>query len=281
MTSGDSARGLPEPYWFSAFPFPPGHFRVHAVDGREALGKPYVFDVTVTASSLLGDGLERLSVGHRAALALRVEATTRVVSGVVESARSEGLRESERVSQTRFRVVPMLALLRHQRGSRILQEMRVDQVVDQVLGAAGVGTRWTLTRPQPIRPYITQCEGSDLTFVRRILAESGLGLFAKEVEFAFRATENTRVAIDPDVALVVSRLGLPPMGSLDSYNYPDYVAKLRGILASPDITALTPTMDSARIEKEASETSDQFFVHNWFAADFFHEVTSEMPPKLG
>ncbi len=174
-----------EPYWFAAFPFPPRHFRVHAIRGREALSRPYWFDVTVTSSALAGDGLERISVGHRASLVVQVGDAPRVVPGFVESVRADGLRENGTLSQATFRLVPMLALLRHQRRSRIFQDMSIDQVVDAVLGAAGIATRWQLERREPTRAYITQYEESDLAFVERLLAESGIFYWFGAADDAF------------------------------------------------------------------------------------------------
>src|SRR5512135_3399808 len=174
------------PYWFSAFPFPPEHFVVHRVRGREAISEPYAFDVTVTARTLVGDNIERLSVGHRASLVIRLGHLPRVVPGVIESVRAEGLRPSGEVSQTTFRLVPMVALLEHQRGSRIFQDLRVDQIVDRVLHAARIPTRWALTRKHPVREYVTQYEESDLAFVQRLLAEAGIFY-----SFAHEATATT------------------------------------------------------------------------------------------
>lgn len=162
------------PYWFSAFPFPPGHFTVHSVRGHEAISKPYVFDVTVTANTLIGDNIEQLAVGHRASLVIRVSAKPRVFAGVIESVRAEGLRQSGKVVQTTFRLVPLVALLKHRFDSRIFQDMRVDQVIDRVLHEAGIPTRWNLTKKHPVRDYITQYEESDLAFVQRLIAEAGI-----------------------------------------------------------------------------------------------------------
>ena len=196
-------------YSFSAFPFPPGHFQVHEIRGREALSKPYWFDVTVTAKSLLGDDLERIAVGHRAGLVMRTGGPPRIIPGVVESVRSLGVRWGGDVAQTRFRVVPMMSLLRHQRGSRIFQDMRVDQVVDQVLHAAGISTRWDLTRTYPVRAYVTQYEESDLEFVQRILAEAGIfyrfGAPAGAVEtFVDAALSAVQAPVADTAALVAS-----------------------------------------------------------------------------
>lgn len=174
MPGLDSAALQRAPYWFSAFPFPPGHFMVHRVRGREAISQPYRFDVTVTASAFLGENIEQLSVGHRASLVIRLGEAPRVIPGVVESVRGDGPRVDGRHVQATFRIAPMVSLLRHQRGSRIFQDKAVHQVVDEVLGAAGIATRWALTRVYPVRDYITQYEESDLEFVQRVLAEAGI-----------------------------------------------------------------------------------------------------------
>lgn len=81
--------------------------------------------------------------------------------------------------------------------------------------------------------------------------------------------------------MVASRLDLPPIGGIDSYNDASFVAKLEDILAAPDIRALTPAMTPSRIEKEVPLSSHEFFLHNWFGADFFHEVTADRPPNIG
>jgi type VI secretion system secreted protein VgrG len=171
---GASFASAEGPYAFHAFPFPPGHFRVHAVRGREALSKPYVFRVTVTTTALAGEDLERLALGHRAALIIRVGGAPRIVPGVIEAVRSEGLVHDGTMARYTFRLVPALALLRHQRGSRIFQDASVDRVVDQVLRNAGITARWDLTRHYPVRAYVTQYEESDLAFVQRLLAEAGI-----------------------------------------------------------------------------------------------------------
>ncbi|WP_437672891.1 type VI secretion system Vgr family protein [Sorangium sp. So ce131] len=195
------------PYLFSAFPFPPGHFRVHAIRGREALSKPYRFEVTVTSRSFVGEDLERIALGQRAALVLRAGGAARVIPGVVAAVRSQGVRPHHDAAQYTFCLVPALALLRHQRGSRIFQDQRVDQVVDHVLRGAGMATRWELTREYPVRPYITQYEESDLAFVSRLLAEAGIfyrfASAAGAVEEILRAAGLVAPAPVADVAAFV------------------------------------------------------------------------------
>lgn len=164
----------PDPYHFSVGRLPADHFEVHTVRGREALSKPFAFRVTVTSPALAADELENLALGERAALTLRTGGPERVVSGVIDAVRAEGLRDGDRVTQATFRLVPTLALLRHQHRSRIFQDVRVDEVVTQVLAEAGIQSRWQLTRRYPTCSYVTQYDETDLAFVTRILLEAGI-----------------------------------------------------------------------------------------------------------
>jgi type VI secretion system secreted protein VgrG len=161
------------PYAFLAFPFPASHFIVRRVAGREAISRPFSFDVTVTARRIAGPDLERAALGQQAALLVRVGGSPRAITGVVDSVRATGP-DSRDGSELRFRLVPRLALLRHKRGSRIFQDLSVDQVVERVLGEAGIAASWQLTRKHPVKAYVTQYEESDLDFVHRLLAEEGI-----------------------------------------------------------------------------------------------------------
>ena len=170
--AGDAA-----PYRLTVFPFPPGHFRVHAFVGREKLSRPYAFDVTVTTQAHVGQDLERLALGQRAAFVMNLDATIRVVPGIVMAVRSEGVRPDDDAAQYRLRIAPALARLAHRKDSRIFQGLRVDEVVERVVATAGVATRWQLSRKYPTRPYCTQYDETDLAFVERLLAEAGIFYF--------------------------------------------------------------------------------------------------------
>jgi uncharacterized protein involved in type VI secretion and phage assembly len=187
------------PYSFVAFPFPPSHFTVHRVHGREALNRPYAFDLTLSSNTLVGEDLERLAVGQRAALLLDVGGPPRVIPGVVERVRSDGVQDRRGGKDTAMftmRLVPALALLRHQRGSRIFQDVSVPEVVQQVLGEARIANEWNLTRRYASRPYITQYEESDLAFIQRLLAEAGI--------FYFFATPGSDVVTNLTAAFAAS-----------------------------------------------------------------------------
>ena len=167
----------PVPYRLAVFAFPPGHFQVHAFRAREALSKPYAFDIIVTSKTLVGEDLERLAVGQRAAFVMTLDGVTRLVPGVIASVRSEGVRPGHEAAQFCMRLVPSLWRLGRRKDSRIFQSMRVDEVVERVLSAAGVPTRWQLAKNYPARPYCTQYDETDLAFVERLLAEAGIFYF--------------------------------------------------------------------------------------------------------
>jgi type VI secretion system secreted protein VgrG len=161
------------PFSFTCPPLSPDHFRVRRVRGREGMSEPYRFVVEVTATPTSHDA-GRGCVGRRAALELRTSRTPRIIHGVVERVRAAKAFEADAAARFRIELVPALALLRHQRGSRIFQDRSVDQVVEEVLRAAGIATRWRLSRSYPARAYITQYEETDLGFVQRLLAEAGI-----------------------------------------------------------------------------------------------------------
>jgi type VI secretion system secreted protein VgrG len=161
-------------YRFMVFPFPPNHFMVHSLRGREELSGLYSFDVVVTASELTDGVLEQLALGQRALLVMRAGKAPRVFHGILASVRREGARESHGVSQYRMRLVPRAWLLKHRRRTRIFQNMRVDEIIAAVLKEVGIESRFILERAYPAREYCTQYEETDYRFVRRLCAEAGI-----------------------------------------------------------------------------------------------------------
>jgi type VI secretion system secreted protein VgrG len=189
------------PYSFWAFPFPPGYHRVHRWRGREALSRPYAFDITVSSDGVVDEALELLTLGQRSVFVMRVGKAMRIVTGVIARLRAEGRRGEEQTRlQHTMRLVPSLWLLRRKKGSRVFQDMRVPDVVDRVLEENGLARRWELTRHHPVRPYVTQYEESDLAFVERLLAEAGIFYsFVQPADLAV-GLAGLGVAAAPDMA---------------------------------------------------------------------------------
>ncbi|NUP12816.1 MAG: type VI secretion system tip protein VgrG [Polyangiaceae bacterium] len=196
------------PYELLAFPFPPEQFLVHAFRGSEAMSSPYVFDISVSSALTPELDIEQLLLGQRAVFMIRASRVPRAIHGVIRAVRSEGLRSQGSRAQHRLRLVPAFELLRHNRRSRIFQDMSVPEVVDKAL--PGLSLRWSLTKAYPKRQYITQYEESDRAFVERLLAGAGIfyyfaqptiGAVLEQETVVFGDCPESHVPIDDDPTL--------------------------------------------------------------------------------
>ena len=79
----------------------------------------------------------------------------------------------------RLRLVPAVWTLGLSRRSRIFQDTTVAAIVDDVLGRAGITTRWLAAAGERTRAYCVQHQESDLDFVSRLLAEEGIFWFGE------------------------------------------------------------------------------------------------------
>ncbi len=153
----------------------PGVLEVMAFRCRERLSEPYELAVDVTSATL--EPLEDLLPGRAAALLFAIGERRRAFHGVVSRVRALGHRRGGgggRVGQYRIEIAPRLWLLGLRRTSRIFQALRVDEVVRRVLDEHAIPSRWVLERRYPARELLTQYEETDLDFVRRLLAETGI-----------------------------------------------------------------------------------------------------------
>ncbi|QBH96218.1 type VI secretion system tip protein VgrG [Limnobaculum zhutongyuii] len=128
------------------------------------------------ASGLLGKAGSGLSsISSMASSLTGGESETRILYGVVTAfSQLSGSADEARYSIT---LSPRLALLDNSQNSAIFQNQTVPQVVEQVLRQhemTGVDFRFELTETYPVKEYITQWQESDLTFIRRLLADSGI-----------------------------------------------------------------------------------------------------------
>lgn len=146
----------------------PDAFDVHRVRGRESLSRTYAFDVRATSAEPIDELL-----GSSATLTLEVGGRPRVIHGVVTRVRAGDERRADTVGYV-VRIEPRLALLRHERTSRIFQDETVADVVRRVLGSLHIPNEWRLTRELPLRPFVVQYRESSLAFVERLLSEAGI-----------------------------------------------------------------------------------------------------------
>ncbi|AWH89425.1 DUF2345 domain-containing protein [Limnobaculum parvum] len=134
-----------------------------AENGINSLGSAagQLSDALTSAFSVFGD---MLGVGEN-----------RVLHGVVTA--FSQLATSTDEAHYSITLSPRLALLDNAQNSAIFQHRTVPQVVEQVLrqhDMTGVDFRFELTESYPVKEYISQWQESDLSFIRRLLADSGI-----------------------------------------------------------------------------------------------------------
>lgn len=138
--------------------------------GREALNEPFHWQIDFT--SALSDITAEQALMHYATFRFR---SGRAIHGIVT-----GLtRLSTSADETHYRVTleSRLALLSRTRRNVVYQNRSVTEVVEQILrehGFEGADFEFRLERDYPERELITQWRETDLQFIQRLLAETGI-----------------------------------------------------------------------------------------------------------
>ncbi|WP_411556179.1 type VI secretion system Vgr family protein [Pantoea agglomerans] len=151
--------------------------------GREALNAPFEWRIEFTTPQ---KGITRQDTMLKYATLSMLSG--RVVQGIITG--FEVLKET--VDQTHFAVTlsSRLALLSHTRRCAVWQNVSVPELVEQILrshGLEGADFEFRLERTYPSRELITQWRETDLQFIQRILAETGIW---------FRTGLNTTTGLD-------------------------------------------------------------------------------------
>jgi type VI secretion system secreted protein VgrG len=168
--------------------------------GRERISRPFEYDVDVVTTRIVPTVAPQL-LGRRAMLLLTSGGgDARTVRGVVARQRVEGHPIDRDKYQLRLKLVPRLWLLRRRKDTRIFQGLTIPQVVSRVLEGLGIDHVWRLDRTYPPVEYVTQYQETDLEFVQRLLAESGLHYyFAHPLDALGSALQDVAVAL-PTIA---------------------------------------------------------------------------------
>jgi type VI secretion system secreted protein VgrG len=173
-------------------------FEVLGFTGTEGMSELYRFEVDlVTRSrSIAFDGL----LGKAACLTiLGPDGTTRYVHGII--ARFEVVEARPERVICRARVAPPQVRLTLRRKLRVFQDLSIQEIVTEVLEAAGVkALEWTLRDAPQSRNYCVQYRESDLDFVARLLEEEGIAYHfrhtADEVKTVFTDANETLKPIE-------------------------------------------------------------------------------------
>lgn len=148
-------------------------FDVQSFRGREALSRPYCYEVVLLTSRVVSPHESSL-VGRAATFTIRSGEAVRRVRGVIASQQSEGHARDYDRHRLRVKLVPRLWVLRRRRASRIYQDRTVQEIVSDVLARAGVRHRWETEGRYPALEYCVQYRETDFDFVARLLAEHGI-----------------------------------------------------------------------------------------------------------
>ena len=148
------------------------------LSGREAISEMFEFQLELAAES---DELDLDEItGKPALITISGEGEPRYVHGMVNA-----LEQGERVrGYTSYyaTVVPALWRLLHRQDCRVFQQLSAEQIVQQVLEAAGVPLetyqiKLEGNKPTPKQEYCVHFRESDWGFISRILESSGFYYF--------------------------------------------------------------------------------------------------------
>ncbi|WP_224363353.1 type VI secretion system tip protein TssI/VgrG [Hyalangium versicolor] len=181
MSPGEETRRIA--FEFQGGPYTSQDLAVTAFSGREELSRAFAFTVELAATGQTAIQPQEL-LAQQVLLSLhdRVNGASRFVHGMIGRVEALG----ERQGRMRYRVllVPDFWKLRHVRRSRIFQQKSVPEIVQQVLGDAGIAHGARLEGSYSPREFCVQYRESDFDFVSRLLESEGIFFFFEHTEDA-------------------------------------------------------------------------------------------------
>src|SRR5690554_2690362 len=145
--------------------------RVLGFHGHEAISKLFQFSIEVVCT----EDLDLNSLLNRDAVLTIADEPGRYIHGTIATARYTSTQF--RFRHYRLTLVPRLHWLGLRHNFRIFQEQTVADIVETLLGDAGIEPdfyRLELTRSYRQRPFTVQYDESELHFLQRLLAEEGI-----------------------------------------------------------------------------------------------------------
>jgi len=149
-----------------------GPTRVIALDGREEISRPFLFDIRAVFAE--PDGGVAWLIDRPARLTIKGPSGTRHFHGLIGHA-ERGATQSDGIEH-HLSLVPSLWRLAHRQTSRIFQELTLPEVVTSVLNEAGLDGSFGFALDGSYDPEETlvQYQESDFDFVSRLTEEAGL-----------------------------------------------------------------------------------------------------------
>ncbi len=175
-------------------------FKLLEFRGREAISKPYRFDLELVSER---PDLDLQALLHKPAF-LAFDPAGKGIHGLVHRiAQGES---GQRLTRYRLTLVPQLAYLAHRTNQRIFQHLSVPQIVAQVLEEHGIQADAYRFQLGPVvyppREYCVQYDETDLHFVQRLCEEEG-------IHYHFEHSTAGHVLVFGDDQTSFARLGQP------------------------------------------------------------------------
>lgn len=154
-------------------------FRVISFTGKDSISSPYNFSISIRSDR--ADITAEEVINKQATLFMYRDEEYYLYSGIV----IEFLYQETTLDYSVYHItlVPKLCLLDYNFQSKIFQKMSVSDIVAEVLDEAGLSDyyEFDLKGTYPERENVIQYQESDLNFISRLLEESGIWYFFKEL----------------------------------------------------------------------------------------------------
>ena len=152
----------------------PDQISVLGFEGREGISELYRFELELASARNQGLAFDSFLGRELSATLTLPDGSVRHFSGICSRV-TEEIRDRQFVYRVELR--PRLWELTRQSRTRFFQDMRVPEVLQQVLGEHALNTEFKLTSSFPARDYCVQYRESDFDFVSRLMEEEGIFYF--------------------------------------------------------------------------------------------------------
>ncbi len=163
---------LTSPLGDDTLPIEEGTLHAVGLEAREEISRPFEMMLTTVSSVRAIDPEELLY--QPVTLTIRKKPhSDRFFNGIVRRMEAIGLAQRDRWKY-RLEIVPRLWFLSQTGDCRIFQQKSAVEIVKQLLSEHQItAVEFRIFGDQPVREYTTQYNESDLTFIHRLLQESG------------------------------------------------------------------------------------------------------------
>lgn len=161
--------------------FPVGDLRVRELSGREAISRPYTFDLLVVCLDPNGLDLDRVAGAEATIVFVRQSGPVRHVHGMIVAIDDLFTTPSDHRTY-RLRLAPRAHRLAMVNTCDVFVDTPVPDILSAKLGLVGLDgdSELRLRDSYPARDLVIQYQETDLTFVSRLAEHLGISFFFEE-----------------------------------------------------------------------------------------------------